>query len=271
MADQQMKHFSIRHYVRFLKLLARFPKSGIAFSTSEDRYLLEPGAKAYSFDTSICDSALKAGHAMTQQKRMTITDAGLLRLKRELHPDQTQGLAARNHVSEIAEIDGQQVSVTRNLDESPLIRLYKRTTRDGKSYLADDEFQAGERLRRDFECAQLQPKISANWTSTTGSSASSNVSSDISDFALDARNRVNAAMDRLGPELAGVVIDICCFLKGIELVERERKWPPRSAKLMLKTALSMLGRHYGLSGAGSRENGSIRSWGASGFKPQLQR
>jgi hypothetical protein len=153
-----------------------------------------------------------------------------------------------------------------NLSESPLLRLAAR--RGGaEPFLSPQEFAAGERLRADFERAGLAPSLSARWDRPVGGGAVPSADTGIADFAIDARRRFEKAIGCLAADLAGVTLDICCFLKGMETVEYERRWPPRSAKLMLRAALSVLASHYGF--AGSRTARPIVHWGADGYRPAI--
>lgn len=152
-------------------------------------------------------------------------------------------------------------------DESPLTRLATRAGPDGRPFLTPDEVLAGERLRADFTRGGLMPGVTQRWERTPGSSGRVGPA-DLTDAALDCRARVNAALKAVGPELSGVLVDICCFLKGTELVERERGWPARSAKLLLKAGLGSLARHYGLIHEAREGRAGLRAWGASDYRPR---
>ncbi len=120
----------------------------------------------------------------------------------------------------------------------------------------------------------IMPRLGANWESAVSSGkrrAGSGGAVELTDMALAARMRVEKALDAVGPELSGVLIDVCCFLKGLERVEAERSWPARSAKIVLKTALAALARHYFPPAGGRDARARILHWGAEDFRPELPR
>jgi Domain of unknown function (DUF6456) len=170
------------------------------------------------------------------------------------------------------ERDGAPIRAIVNLSESPLGQLMRRKTRDGAPFLTEAEFRAGERLRADYTRGQIMPRLGANWEASvaSGRRANGNGIAELTDAALAARLRVERAIGAVGPELSGVLIDICCFLKGLELVEAERGWPVRSAKIVLKTALGALSRHYEPSrSANVRRPARVLHWGSEDYRPRI--
>jgi hypothetical protein len=167
--------------------------------------------------------------------------------------------------------DGGRSLVLANLAESPLGQLARRKARDGSPFLSAAEFSAGERLRADYTRGQIMPRLGANWTASVASGRRAGAGGilDLTDAALAARQRVDRAIAAVGPELSGILIDVCCFLKGLELVEAERGWPVRSAKIVLKTALGVLGRHYDPHIAQRRGPPRTVHWGAEDYRPRI--
>jgi hypothetical protein len=129
--------------------------------------------------------------------------------------------------------------------ESPLVWLARRRGRDGGALIEPHQLQAGERLRRDFTVANLMPHTGINWSSPMSGGRGGGDGTGPSETMTDARRRVHKALDAVGPEFSGLLVDVCCFLKGLEDVERERQWPSRSGKIVLRLALDRLARHYG--------------------------
>ncbi len=137
-------------------------------------------------------------------------------------------------------------SVRYNVAESPLLALSRRKDRNGKPFLSDELVAAGERLREDFELAQMGPRVAQNWDRflTPGDRGSFEGGAGPAEGPVAARNRVMAALRDLGPGLGDVVLRCCCFLEGLETAERRMGWSARSGKIVLRIALQRLRRHY---------------------------
>ncbi len=162
-----------------------------------------------------------------------------------------------------------------NLDESPLAWLARRKDKDGRPMLSDIEINAGEKLRADFWFAQMTPRVTANWSQFLSEAGSKRGSpdhgADVADHVIAARERVRLALKAAGPDLAGMLIDVCCYLKGLEQAEKSGGWPLRSGKVVLQIALRQLARHYGLSDARGKPHGSRARpshWGTNDYKPR---
>jgi hypothetical protein len=171
---------------------------------------------------------------------------------------------------------GEQPVPERDLKESPLAWLARRKDKDGRPMLSEEEFDAGERLRADFWFAQMTPRVTANWSLLLGAGGGGrgapDLGPDIRDSVIAARERVRGALASVGPDLAGVLIDVCCHLKGLEASEKASGWPQRSGKIILQIALRQLARHYGL----LRDEVSpgampvrVRHWGAGDYRPTI--
>ncbi|MFZ5733525.1 MAG: DUF6456 domain-containing protein [Pseudomonadota bacterium] len=147
-----------------------------------------------------------------------------------------------------------------NDSESPLAWLARRRGRDGRSLIDQHQFLAGERLRADFTRASLTPRVTSHWGLPTGGSGSRGAG-DMTDLVVASRQRLKHALDACGPEFSGLLMDVCCFLRGLDDVERERSWPSRSAKIVLQLGLDRLARHYGLKAQlKGNETSPIRVW-----------
>jgi hypothetical protein len=158
-----------------------------------------------------------------------------------------------------------------NAAESPLAWLRGRRDKGGAAMIGDAEFQAGERLRADFWFAGLTPRVTTNWSAVGGSGgAGPGLGLELKDSIVAARERVHRALAAVGPELAGVLIDVCCHLKGLEDAERRAGWPTRSGKVVLQLALQRLGRHYGLIRDDDASRAArVRHWGTLDYRPAL--
>jgi hypothetical protein len=175
------------------------------------------------------------------------------------------------------EIDGTRRPVLLNEAESPLGWLKSRKDRNGSPLLTGQQYEAGERLRAGYWFAQMSPRVTANWSALAPSGRSRrgapSSAGDLRDEVIAAKERVMRALDEVGPEVGGILVDICCELKGLEEAEKANGWPQRAGKVVLQIALTRLARHYGLIGAdrsAARGRGRrVLHWGSDDYRPTL--
>jgi hypothetical protein len=183
-----------------------------------------------------------------------ITGPGRAALKRLLDAE-AQGLAdaampfAGQHREwaerEIAD-SGSTRRLRYNMAESPVSVLGRRRDKDGKPFLETELVEAAEKLREDFELAQMGPRVAQNWDRflTPGDRGGFRPDAGLAEGPRAARDRVAAALRDLGPGLGDMVLRCCCFLEGLEAAEKRMGWSARSGKIVLRIALQRLKRHY---------------------------
>ncbi len=132
-----------------------------------------------------------------------------------------------------------------NMAETPLSALARRKDRDGEPFLSSDLVRAGERLREDFELAQMSRRNEANWDKFLTNTERAIAPPDGSARGAEAaRERVTNALRDLGPGLGDVALRCCCYLEGLERAEKRMGWSARSGKIVLRIALQRLKRHF---------------------------
>ena len=131
-------------------------------------------------------------------------------------------------------------TVTVNIAESPLGWLFAR------GLVTQRQFDAGERLRMDWERAQLPPRVTMAWDAAPvargrGGSVSG---PDLTGAQIDARRRFNAAVESAGPGLSDILWRVVCDGEGMREAESALGWPARAGKLVLTFALDRVADYY---------------------------
>ena len=128
-------------------------------------------------------------------------------------------------------------SVTVNLAESPLSWLHAR------GHIDDRQFDAGERLRADFERAQLAPSITMRWD-VVRIKGSGDAGLAPNERQMVARDRFDAAIREAGKGLSDILWRVVCAGEGLPAAEKSLQWPARSGKLVLRIALDRVADYY---------------------------
>lgn len=153
--------------------------------------------------------------------------------------------------------DGSERVLSVNEAESPLGWMYHRRI------IGRAQFEAGERLRRDFTFACLMPRLGVDYAAPVMAGRRGQKEAPaLPDIVLAAKQRFSRALAAVGPGLADLLVEVCCHLNGLEEAERARAWPRRSAKVVLRLALDRLAEHYGLV-AQAPQTAPMRAWRAA--------
>ena len=131
-------------------------------------------------------------------------------------------------------------SVTVNVTESPLGWLFAR------GHVTQRQFDAGERLRTDWERGQFAPRVTMAWDCAPVARGRSGArpKADLNGTQIDARRRFDDAIERSGPGLADILWRIVCAGEGMREAESALGWPARAGKLVLTLALDRLAGYY---------------------------
>ncbi len=132
--------------------------------------------------------------------------------------------------------------VRRACTDTPLSMLARLSDRNGDPFLTHDLVRSGERLREDFELAQIGDHVqAAQQEFAEGCSAAPD---EMQAPTHEARTRAMEALAALGPGLSDIAIRCCCYLEGLETAEKQLGWSARSGKVVLRIALQQLKAHY---------------------------
>lgn len=128
-------------------------------------------------------------------------------------------------------------TVTVNLAESPLSWLHAH------GHLCARLFDAGERLRADYERAQLAPSLTMRWEPVRIAGTGTGGLTE-GERQIAARRRFDEAIGAAGSGLADVLWRVVCAGETLPIAEKALQWPARSGKLVLKIALERVADYY---------------------------
>ncbi|MEO1454553.1 MAG: DUF6456 domain-containing protein [Pseudomonadota bacterium] len=253
----------------FHRVLRRMAESGACLALAdglENAVVVREGANGATLRTAIVARFVAEAMALrdliapcgeARVLRYRITAQGRAALKRLIAGEESRNLNGAGQTSAfgdqhrtygertLAGDDGKRRRIRYNMSESPLLALSRRRGKDGQPFLNDALVAAGERLREDFELAQMGPRITQNWEKfLTGGHRGTGHHAGGSGGAEGARDRVMAALTDLGPGLGDMALRCCCFLEGLEAAEKRMGWSARSGKIVLRIALQRLRQHY---------------------------
>jgi len=140
-----------------------------------------------------------------------------------------QGVAVRGPAAR-----GRRVTVNRA--ESPLGWLASR------GLVSERQCAAGERLRADWERAQLAPSVTMRWGERVDGGTGDR--DDATSAQIAAKRRFEAAVAAAGPGLSDILWRVVCAGEGVPDAEKALGWPARAGRLVLTLALDRVATYY---------------------------
>jgi hypothetical protein len=258
------------------------PRTDKSANECDDAFILKHGSSAGTskprcFSCDLVSSLSRRQLITPDDGGFVLSEAGRAFLRRKLARTDAFRQQHQERALKTTEIEGVRRPALVDETESPLSWLRRRKDKSGQPLIDALQFEAGERLRRDFFYAGMTPRVTASWDGIPSDRASRRaapgVSTNLREQTVAAQQRVRRALRSVGPDLSDILLDVCCHLKGLEETEKAKGWPRRSAKLVLQIALKELARHYGLSGSAAdpmkdRSRG-LTHWGAADYKPRI--
>ena len=273
--------------LKTLTIMRRLARPGVRLTQAEKTDKDDFGGTAYTISGQIRKSErriniqkqsvrawLADGLIEPDGADYVLADAGKSWIKRRLCAGDEFAAQHQDRKVRILDFEGVRRPAVVNDTESPLRWLATRKDKTGRPMLEAYQVEAGERLRADYQFAGLTSKVTSSWNpaASSNSGGGANDAAAHQDNIMAARQRVVRAVAAVGPELAGILVDVCCHLKGLEDAEKNEGWPQRSGKVILQLALTKLARHYGLVSEEKISSGLRRKlthWGVDDYRPQM--
>jgi hypothetical protein len=135
---------------------------------------------------------------------------------------------------------GNARTVTLNLAESPLTWLKAR------GLVSDRQFAAGELLRRDYETANLGPRVTMRWDAAPmDSNRRGSLDPALATHRhLAAKQRFSHAIAQAGNGLSDILWRVICAGEAMPHAEKEMGWPARAGRVVLALALDRVADYY---------------------------
>jgi hypothetical protein len=248
-----------------LRVLKRLAAPGTRLVWRSSHYALtgtRRAGRALQVQAAIVDAMRRRDWLVAERNGdFVLSDAGLDWLRRAMAGGDPFASQEREFAGGgTAHPQGAPAPATINDAESPLTRMHTLRDAQGVPLIDETQLMAGERLRRDFTLAQLEPRLAVDLTAPVVAGRRGAGYDELSDIAIAARQRFSRAVAMLGPGLSDVAIDVCCHLKELKKAESAQGWPDSAALVVFKLALDRLAVHYGfvVTGSGRR----TRAWRA---------